>query len=346
VLRINGIDTPIRRRDIAELEFLPSVVERYRALRAGLMDQDIAGRLTLVEWLRKRRAYDLALTEIDSILETDPGNERASELRGWIVAQRALSEKRGSDAREDRPKRAARTPKPAAMARLDAEDINLIRVYEVDLNNPPPMKVPDEALRTLMEREPAAFPLDREARDAILELPEPEKLRILFERKARDLYPTVEVLDDPLSLKTFRRHIAGSTGWLANACATTRCHGGTEAGDFRLVSNEPNSDETVYTNFLILNRATLSDGTPMIDTADPARSALIQLAMVRTQSTNPHPIVDRSVHGRPWRPVFRTPRDRGYTRVVDWIRSLYAPRPEYGIEYDPESPGAPASRSP
>jgi len=346
VLRINGIDTPIERRQIASLEFLPSVEERYRSLRAGIMNQDIVGRLTLVEWLRNRRAYDLALGEIAAILETDPGNARAIELRGWIEAQRELTSKRRGGSDTSATPSPDRAPKPSVMARLSDDEINLIRVYEVDLNDPPPLMVPDDAMRELMEREPSAFPIDREDRDAMLELPEVEKLRILFERKARDLYPRVKVLDDPASLDRFRNRIAGATGWLTNACATTRCHGGAEAGGFRLVAREPNSDATVYTNFLILNEATLDDGTPMIDTADPARSALIQLAMVRAQSTIAHPVVDRRALGRTWRPVFRTPRDRGYTRVVDWIRSLYSPRPDYGIEYDPERPEAPAPDGP
>ena len=347
VLRINGIDTTIERRRIANLRFLPTVEDRYERLRTGLGDNDINGRLTLVEWLRNRRAYDLALRELDGILEIDPDNRRADRLKRWIREQRRLRDNRSDPERDPARKTASdrSIPRTAPLSRLNEAQINLIRVYEVDLEDPPELRVPDDAMRALMERHPGSFPIEREGRDGVLELPEVEKLRLLFEHKARDLYPRVRVLEDPASMARFRRDIAGSTGWLTNACATSRCHGGTEAGGLRLVSREPNSDASVYTNFLILHSATLDDA-PLINTNDPARSPLIQLAMVRAQSQHPHPEVDRATYGRGWRPVFRSPRDLGYRRVVDWIKSLYHPRPEYGIDYEPEAADADAAGEP
>lgn len=332
VIRVNGIDTTIERTRIASLRFLPPVEERYRDLRRGIADTDIDARLTLVEWLRKRRAYALALSEVESILEIAPGDLRAKNTKRWIEQQRDLQRKREtpeSEKPETRPR--ADPPEDAGIRTLTPEEINLIRVYEVDLDDPPKMLVEDGTLDTLMRRSPGAFPVDPQEREAMLSLPPHEQLRVLFSNQARDLYGKVRVMEDPESLALFRDSIAGGTGWLTNACATTRCHGGAEAGRFRLVRQNPNSDESVYTNFMILNTFRLDDGRPLIDTSEPARSPLIHLAMLRSNAQTPHPRVDPRDHGRDWRPVIRSPRDASHDRVIEWIRSLYTPRPAYGI---------------
>ena len=45
-----------------------------------------------------------------------------------------------------------------------------------------------------------------------------------------------------------------------------------------LASKRPSAEATVYTNFLILERYRLPDGTPMISYEEPARSPLLNLA--------------------------------------------------------------------
>ena len=335
VLRINGIDTTFQRSRISSIDFLPPIDERFAQLRAAVPNDDIDARLTLVNWLRDRRAYELAITELDSILESDPDNPDALVLHRWLTEHLKLMNARLD--REDIENRNQRSKRPPQTPTLTEEQINLIRVYEIDLDDPPKLKVDNDTIRTLMAREPESFPIDPEERERFLEMSDLDKLRLLFSHRARDLYGEVRVQENPRSIELFKDHIGGPTGWLVNACATTRCHGGTEAGDFQLLTRRPNSDETVYTNFLIVDRATLKDGTPLINVTDPARSPLIQLAMVQSKSIYPHPEIDPLVYGQGFRPIFRTTRDKGYARAIDWIRSLYTPRPDYGIEYPPPS---------
>ncbi len=336
VLRINGIDTTFQRSRIESIDFLPPIGERFAKLRAAVPDADIDARIALVNWLRDRRAYALAIEELDSILETDPDNPDALVLHRWLTEHLKLMDSRLElDEINEQRARARRAPEAPTLTK---EQINLIRVYEIDLDDPPKLKVDNDLIRTLMAREPASFPVDPEDRERFLEMSDLDKLRLLFSHRARDLYGRVRVQENPRSIDLFKDHIAGPTGWLMNACATTRCHGGTEAGDFQLLTRRPNADETIYTNFLIVNRATLEDGTPLINVTDPARSPLIQMAMVQSKSIYPHPEIDPLETGQPFRPVFRTTRDKGYTRAIEWIRSLYRPRPDYGIEYPPPAP--------
>ncbi len=340
VIRLEGIDTTFKRSGIGSIRFLPPVAERYLTLRENINDTDIETRLTLVEWLRAREAYQLAVEELASILEVEPNNPQARTLHNWLKAKLAMDEQK----KATKKTKARRSPKadPTSIPTLSDEQINLMRVYEIDLRNPPKLVVPDNTLRELIARHPEEFPVDESARAEYFELPEVEKLKLLFIHHARDLYGQVRVIEDPAMLKEFTTMINGRRGWLVNACASTSCHGGTEAGSFRLVRERPNSHESAYTNFYRIDQYRLKDGSPLIDYESPARSALLQLAMHQSNSLRPHPevITDRRLSR--WRPVFRSSRDRKFKLALDWISSVYAPRVQYDLGYPPP----PASAQP
>src|SRR5690606_17060649 len=103
-------------------------------------------------------------------------------------------------------------------------------------------------------------PATRAQRERLLSAPPADILRLMFRLQAREFYPRVQVLEDPRAIELFKDNIHGFGGWLTNACATTRCHGGAEAGRLYLNARRPNSDATTYTNLLILDRFRLADG--------------------------------------------------------------------------------------
>jgi hypothetical protein len=72
------------------------VESRYRELRAAINDEDTEQLLQLVEWLRSRGRLELALWEVDHVLQVDPGSARAKELKTWIVEQSKVAEARRS----------------------------------------------------------------------------------------------------------------------------------------------------------------------------------------------------------------------------------------------------------
>ncbi len=350
-LRVEGVDTPIRRASIRGMETLPPILDRYRAMRRAIEPDDTASLIILAAWLRDRGLYREALSEIDPVVRLEPFNSEARELERWLRAQVALEGRRAdrpptrtpgrrADPRPDDPE--SERPVPRAAARfptLTPEQINTIRVYEVDLAEPPRMRVD----RTVVEELIRAYageseiPATQAGRNRLLRADASEILELMFSLRARAFYPRVQVLEDPPAIAMFRETVHGAGGWLTNACASSRCHGGEHAGRLYLNNRRANSDATVYTNLLILDRFELADGTPLIDYTRPSRSPLLHMALAREVSLYPHPEVPGR-GGLGWRPVFRSTDDRGFERTVAWIDAMYTPRIGYPVDYTPPQP--------
>jgi hypothetical protein len=275
-------------------------------------------------------------------LEQEPRHPQALELERLIEAQRALNAVPGDGAEaatggepeEDGgdPNRRSKDPMPV----LSEEEINLIRVYELDLARLPRIVIKRETVERLME-EFAGDPLipsTIEGRDDMLRAARSNPRRVLeiiFRLKARHLYPEIQVIDNPRAMQMFRERVHGT--WLVNACAT--CHNtrpDAPAGP-RLITRRPNSDATVYSNFLLLDRYRLADGTALINYDDPAASPLLQMGMPRVTAEYPHPDVAAA---RGWSPVFLSTNTNNYQNALGWIRAMYRPRPEYPIDYPPD----------
>ncbi|MFK7759273.1 MAG: hypothetical protein AB8C13_04925 [Phycisphaerales bacterium] len=329
VLRINGIDTTYQRSKIANTRFLPSVESRFTQFRSALADDDIDGRLLLVDWLRDRRAYAMAVRELDSILEISPNHPQAQLLKTWLSQHLKLVQNRST--KEQQASKKTRTPAKSDIPLLTPEQINLIRVYEIDLDDPPKLKVDKSTIQKLMQESPDMFPVNEQDRERLLDGSDLDRLKLLFRFKARDLYDEIQVFEDPQTFKDFKKFVAGNTGWLINGCATAQCHGGQEAGNLQLVGSRANSPESLYTNFMILDQFQLKDGSPLMNYTDPERSPLVQYGMVRSRSLSPHPEVDAANIGRDWRPIFRSTKAKNFNRTIEWIRTLYTPRPDYGV---------------
>ncbi|MFI4896468.1 MAG: hypothetical protein ACIARR_01440 [Phycisphaerales bacterium JB059] len=337
VVRVSGVRTAIPRAQIQRVEYLPPVEDRYEELRATIADNDVEGLLYLAEWLRRRERYDLALTEVSNALKAEPYNEQGKAMRAWLEQQIKLGKRAPAprtDGRPSIPGRAAAKPFPT----LSKDEINLIRVYEVDLRDPPRILIGRDVIERFMQEyaHSELIPVTRDGRESFLRAPPARILDVMFRLQARAYYPEVKVLDDPESMRLWKRNVHAA--WLNNACASARCHGGEHAGRLWLQNKHVNSDATAYTNFLILDRFRLPDGTPLIDWDDPARSPLLQMALSRSASLTPHPDVGRGPGSRGWRPVFRSTEDRRFQLAVEWIRSMYRPRPEYPIDYQPPLP--------
>jgi len=99
-----------------------------------------------------------------------------------------------------------------------------------------------------------------------------------------------------------------------------------------------NSDATIYTNLLILERFKLRDGTPLINYDKPEDSPLLQMALPRESSIYPHPEVTSRSGRRNAPEQFRSTEDVQFQRALDWIRAMYQPRPDYPIDYAPPLP--------
>lgn len=339
-LRIAGIETRIQRDRIASVQQRPSVEEFYRRQRAELADEDVEGRYRLAYELYARGALDLALRETRAVLRHGgeaAGEQRIARLERAILSQRQMSGELAGEA--PRLAQAAPAARPAAGApdeeeelpRLSQEDINRIRVYEVDLNERPRIAVPRATLNNFLDEYAAhdSVPTDRRGRSQFLRAEGYQQLAIMFDARAREFYGDVVVRDEPEHLRDFRRRIHRQ--YVLNYCATNQCHGGEEApGNLQLVRDT--ATDAVYTNFYILHSYENEDGY-MIDRARPEESLLLQYGLAQNAAQTPHPQV------RGWRARFNDPSARFFSEYADFIDSLWRPRPDYGIDYHP--PGMP-----
>jgi hypothetical protein len=339
VLRIAGIETPIKAGQVDRVQILPPINERYHQMRAAIDDNDVASLLRLVEWLRAKAQWQSALDEVNHVLEVQPDNPDAARIKTLIEAQKELAANAGAGKRPPPPKVKKNEVAGPAFPVLSDHDINIIKIYEVDLSDPPRMVIDHDTIKLLIEQHTGdpLIPSTPEGQQALYRAPPAKILDIMFKVQARNLYDRVKIIDQPRSMKLFREKV--HRGWLENTCATTRCHGGSEAGRLMLGTDRPGSDATVYTNFVILDRYRTRSGKPLIDYENPERSPLLQLAMAKDRSIFKHPEVPgEQGRGDIVRPVFKSEEDSRFLDALDWIKAMYRPRPEYPIEYTPPGP--------
>jgi hypothetical protein len=372
VLAISGVPTIFKLDNIAAIRELPTVEERYHDLRGAIADDDVEGLLRLAEWVRQRGRLALALKEVDAVLALEPTNRAANELKTIIVEQQKLNAIKAKPARPEAKPNAKPDAKPAVKPVPDAgkptpaqdvppepkptrpvkapldtfplltdEQINLVRVFETDLRDPPAMVVKRETVTRFLDKYEGTIvegrgivPVSPEARDQFYRLRPAAVLSWFFDLRAREFYPEVQVLENPGTMRQFRDNVHRT--WLINSCATSKCHGGEEAGRFYLSNKNQSSDRAAYTNWVIIDQYRTSDGLPLIDFKDPARSPLLQMGLPRDKAIIKHPLVEGS--GRRWVPIFDDTNDRRYRAAVDWILSLYPNRAGYPIDYKPPVP--------
>jgi hypothetical protein len=363
LLRIAGIPTRIDRPQIQAVQILPPIVTRYRQMREAISDDDGDRIVLLCEWLRVRGKLDLALAELERLLERQPTHIEGRRLKLLITSQRDMERRtRERRAAEEAARAKVATPQtpnaapgdqpePAPggsapgpvpdLPTLTPDEINLIRVYEIDLKDSPRLLIDRETITTLLEQHAGdpLIPASPEGRQLFYQAPPQQVLDVMFRIQARSLYPRVRVLGDPKPLKLFRDHVHRTL--IMNACATSQCHGGSEAGRLQFITKRPQSDATVYTNFLILERFRTKEGRPLVNYDRPQASPLLQMGLPRDRSSFQHPVVPTPRgKGDAWRPFFRTTEDERFLRALEWVSSMYRPRPSYPINYDP--PGQPA----
>lgn len=335
-VRIGMIEARLPRGQVERVIPQLSARERYHEMRAVIEDSDIDRLLALCEWLRTNRLFAEARLEMDHVLTLEPTNPDAIRLSRLIHEEQKLDEqpraRRRDSGRESGDRLLVRRTErllPSEFPLLTESQANLLKVWEIDLTNPPKLVIPRLTTDKLLDRygDDPTLPTTQDARETFHRRAPVEILKEMFRLRARDLYGEVQVVGMPDSLQRFREDVNGT--WLINNCSTTRCHGGTEAGELMLYNRQPRAERPALTNFLIVDRFRTAAGRPLIDYENPERSPLLQLGLPRAASAFPHPEVDG------WRPAFSTMDSRGFGRTIDWIRSMPRPRTDSPIDYTP-----------
>jgi len=342
-ITISGIEVDIPHREVDFVIDLGTPLERYLKMRPAIADDNASRLVTLARWLQSHKLYREGLEEVGLALDSDPTNLEAWRLMRELEGQVAILESRADGppadtSRKDERLRESRSNRDNLREKLkaaidfdllDEEQINLMKVYEINLNDPPTIRISRNSVERFMLQyvDHPLVPDTRDGRKAFLRKTPEEILDVMFRARAREFYGEAMVLGHPESVRIFRNRV--QAGWLVNNCATSRCHGGPDVGNLWLVNRRPRSDAATYTNLLVLERTTLDDGTPLIDYERPANSALLHFGLPAGDSAYPHP----EVAG--WRPAFRSRDARAFEYAVSWINLMYEPRPDYSIEYVP-----------
>jgi len=328
VLSIAGIDTSIEQTQIADIQIKQAPQEIYDATRPGLSDEDVVGRYELALQMYKLEALDLAHVELLSLDRDFPDNPTIQSLLGSVEAQRKLKSERspqseGAERDRSRSNRQVSEPRDAVVY-LDAEQINLIKVYEVDLEQRPRVTIRPDTLKEFFDlyRDRNGVPRTSSKQRAFRKRPGYEQLELFFEVKARDLYGRVQVRDEPPPLSEFRRLVNPS--YVARYLQPHFGQG--QISGLTLFSTRPDSVGEAYTNFYLMTQFS-SEGVPMIDRANPSRSLMLQWGLPRDQARHPAPDVEG------WAPLFRSEEDPQFQRYIEWIESLLDYDPDYGIQY-------------
>ncbi|NBP52102.1 MAG: hypothetical protein EBU70_13180, partial [Actinobacteria bacterium] len=290
ITRIEGVRTSMPRGEVLSVVMEVPFEERLARFRARIPADAWDVRLELVRWLLSERRPDIALEELKEIRKNADSDD-AARLMARAEAERdlmlAAARAKGAAVGRGGPDPA----RPELVRRLTDADVNLIRVMEIDLANPPRMHHPSDLPQRVQEayatndRMPPAGP----ERAAMATWGTPRLLELLFAMKARDLYGAVRVDEDPEHLRVYRKRV--HDGWLIPNCATSRCHGGIRSGAFMLASVEPRDARTAYTNLLVLLGYRTAEGRPLVDFDDPAKSMLLSMGRPRNEATVPHPPV-------------------------------------------------------
>ena len=293
VLSVAGIETSIQRRHVERITRERTPMQRYRSMRAIIEDDDVPRLLLLVEWLMQKQLFEEARAELDAVLDQEPASPAGQKLDRTLNQQIKLAERsaRAEPRRDpDAPAAPEREPfvppgrfAPGEFPLLTDEQINLYKVYEIDLDDTPRLIIDRPVVEQFITSYAGAAGLPRtEAqRDLFLRKEPVEILELMFALRARELYQDVRVLDLPASLESFRDNIAGT--WLTRNCGSTNCHGGTDAPPPYLFNRRPFSEKTALTNLLILERYRFPSGEPMINYNRPGDSPLLQLALPRPE---------------------------------------------------------------
>lgn len=342
-LRIANIDTAFRVADVDRLRILAPTAEQYARLRSAIPDTDADSVVRLIQWAAERGEWELAQRELEAVLKTAPDHAKArallNDVTRQVELQRTTAEAPERPEEPDAPAPEAPRPPVARVPTLTPEQINLIKVYEVDLAASPLVSIPRDVLTRALDAK-AGHPLapaTREARDAVFRSSPVQQLELLFKLRAREFYSQVRVQGSPPAMRRFADDV--QRPYLLGGCATSECHGGLEAGRLVFASARPSSDATVYTNFYILEQFRTTDGRALINWQDPEQSLFLQMGLPREFSTAKHPPVPRGPSGSDaWRATFRSATDPRFKNVVGWIRAMYQPRPDYGLTYEPIRP--------
>ena len=289
------------------------------ARRAAIRSSDPAEMARFIRWLIMEGHLEAAEAELAKYTKDFPeAGATASQLRELLAARPQLE--------PQAPKRSSKQRRTALPnGALTPIEVNRIRIWEYDFENPSPVRIPGELRRTFHARhlgkedsptsKPSTSPRSRVPSSFVRN----ERPR-LVRRSANHCDPG----HGPFSSDHPRPLPQGS------------CHSRESSpGGFGLETKEANKPEVRMLNLLLLEQATTSDGTPLLNWRIPSESRLLDLGKDPRAAKHPHPEVEG------YTPIFHRGREAWVTNVIEWLKMMYRPRPDLGSELNIQWPRNP-----
>ena len=326
-LLIEGIHHNLPRGEVSHIVLRPSFEDELANARNAIDPNDANMRIALAEWIIDQGRLALARTELEEVLRLED-SPRARQMLEQLKARIDLESNSGRTPLAlpgEKPNRTDGLPPRV----LTPEDVNLIRVYEIDFQKPPTVEVDPKTIRKLIANHATnpLIPNQTSRQQQLFAMSDINQVKLIFDVQARELYPEIQVKSEPHSLNLFRTKVHNA--WLIRNCATSGCHGGPNAGEFFLHRYGMNTPKTIYENLLILERTQLEGPHKLINYEDPKMSLLIQYALPASESRLKHPPVTG------YSPAFPSGGGKTMADTLAFIEAMYNPRPNYPVEYTP-----------
>lgn len=348
IVRTHGVDTAITRDRVASIDYT-SYADRFKDALARLADDDVAGRVALSRDAFNRHEYESAQVAINSALEIDPLNRDAREFESIINSQIQLEARAGTtrpaEAIEEASDVSATTRPMRRYKGLNDDQANRIRQLELRADDTVRVQFRDNVRKRFVDSQPGM------AYHAFAARADVDQAMTIIAKGKPDMVDDVIIRNDPHSVQAFGRRIQTA---LVQGCASSNCHGGPHAGQFRLLTGAPDAS-TMITNFYLVTQYAQKleqekdnifspPSLPLVDRGNATKSLLYQYSLPRARATHKHPAV------RGWDGLFRDDNDRLARDMVQWMDvDLARFKPDYGFTYvfhDPRSPTSEPSTEP
>ncbi|GJM26742.1 MAG: hypothetical protein DHS20C16_31570 [Phycisphaerae bacterium] len=313
----------------------------YRRQFQALDPSDVAGHMNLAKWCREQEAWELLEKQCDYLLRLEPDHAMAKVYRELARSKNNSTPDDNSSASGPNTTSGPGNRKPSTPIReLTNEEIQILRRSELALNRPErvPVNFKNRVLdrfwnylsmrENLGPRDRATFnrlrPATRKAQFILGKIQSYERASLEDSPFVDEFSKDIEIEDDPAMFRAFKSPRV--SGVILSSCATARCHGGRDAGDFMLFNERVMNDRLHYANYMALNEYE-KDGERLINRDNPQRSLL--LIFGQPQTTGPG-----SDHPTEVDVVFPNARNTKYRNLLSWIASLDVIQPDYGFSLD------------
>jgi len=323
----------------------------YRRQFQALDPSDVTGHMNLAKWCREQEAWELLEKQCDYVLRLEPDHAMAKVYRELARSYQGNSGTNDPNAADPQANGVSGPRKRGEPIReLTNKEIQILRRNELALNRPERVSVNFKnnvldrfwnylAMReNLGPKDRVGFnrlrPAARKAQFMLAKIKEYERASLEESPFDDEFSEDIEIEDDPAMFRSFKSPRV--SGVILNSCATARCHGGRDAGEFVLFNERVMTDKMHYANYMALIEYE-KNGERLINRDNPQRSLI--LIFGQPETTGPG-----SAHPTKVDVVFPNPSNIKYRNLLGWLSSLDVTPPDYGFSLDEPAPTAKGSK--